>query len=380
MKKYKSDYLYIIATIFVIILAFILRYILMSVATLDYKMFLRYWFEFIDANGIKGLGFYPFDYAPLYFTLLTLGAYLTIKHLYMVKFLSITFEVLYAILLYFFMRCINKNESKYKQTFLSTIILLLPTVITNSCYWCQCDIIYTFFVFLSLYLYCNNRVDLSFISLGLAFSFKLQFIFILPVYIILYFKNKNIKIYHFAYIPIINLVCSIPAFIMGFSLRDLANIYITQTSEYNDYITLNIDNIYRLFDFKKIFHQYTIYVMIIFTIILFILLLIYCIKKVKKFNTEKILQLSILSILICLLFLPCMHERYLFMGDLLSISYFLMYRKGLIQAILINCISFYGYSHFIFHYYGIPEKLVAVVFVLVTINQFLIFSKSKVKG
>ena len=75
-----------------------------------------------------------------------------------------------------------------------------------------------------------------------------------------------------------------------------------------------------------------------------------------------------------------MHERYLFMADLFSFGYFLMYRKGLIQAILINCISFYGYSHFIYDFFGIPSKLVALVFVLVTINQLLIFSKSKVKG
>lgn len=380
MKKPKLDHLFIILTIIILMFAFILRYDAMNIATLDYKMFLRYWFEFIDANGIKGLGFYPFDYAPLYVTLLTLGSFLPIRHLYMVKLLSISFEILYVIILYFFMRFINNKKNKYLQMFLSSFILLLPTVVTNSCYWCQCDIIYTTFVFLSLYLYCNDKVDLAFISLGLAFSFKLQFIFILPVYIILYFKNKNIKVYHFAYIPIVNLICAIPAFIMGFSLKDLANIYITQTSEYSNYLTLNIDNIYRFFDFNKLFHQYTIYIMTIFTLLIFLLILIFCIKKMKKLNTKKILQLSILSVLICILFLPCMHERYLFMGDLFSISYFLMYRKGLIQAILINCISFYGYSHFIFHFYGIPQWIVAVVFVLVTINQFLIFSKSKVKG
>lgn len=373
-KKNNHKKLYMFLTIVVVLVAILCRLRYINVNAGDYEYFLQYWYGFFEMNGIKGLGFYPFDYAPLYVTFLAIFSYIPISHLIITKMFSYLFEILLAVLIYKYLSLINKKDNKYLNILLSSLILLAPTPIFNTGYWCQCDSIYTFFVVLALYLYSKGHINKSFISLGVAFSFKLQFIFVLPVFIILFFRDKKIKWYQFLYIPLMNLLFSIPSFIFGFSLKDLLNIYLTQTSEYASRLTWYVNNIYELVDFSFM-GDYAIKIMSIITILIFVLLLLYCIGKKIKFDNKNILQLAILSILICNLFLPCMHERYLYMADLISIIYVLIYRRCYFQALLINFISMVSYAYFVFAFFSIPSRLVAVVFILVTINQFLIFRK-----
>lgn len=372
-KKDKHKKLFIILTIIVVIIGILFRLYYINVEAGDYSGFLTYWYDFFEVNGIKGLGYYSFDYAPLYITLLALISYIPISHLIMTKLLSYLFEFLLAILLYKYLSLINKKDSKYLNMFLASLILLTPSMIFNTGWWCQCDIIYTFFVILSLYLYRKKCINKSFISLGIAFAFKLQFIFILPVFIILFFRDKKIKWYQFLYIPLVNIICAIPSFIFGFSFSDLINIYATQTSEYAERLTWYVNNIYKLVNFQSFMGNNTIIIMTTITFLVFCLLLLYCIKHKIKFDNRNILQLSILSVMICNFLLPCMHERYMFMADIISIIYVLMYRRCYFQAILINYISIVSYAYFVFGLFVIPDMLVAILFIYVMINQFLIF-------
>jgi Gpi18-like mannosyltransferase len=378
--KVRNKILCFIFTVIIIIFAAYIRFIFIDVVSGDYLFFLSDWYHFFELYGLKGLGFYQFDYAPLYVTFLAIFSYIPISHVIITRLFSFLFEILLAVLIYKYLSLINKNSNRYKNIILASLILLAPTLILNSLFFCQCDVIYTFFVILALYFYEKGNINKAFISLGTAFSFKLQFIFIIPVFIILFFRDKRIKWFHFFYIPLMNLFYSIPSFMFGFTLKDLLNVYLTQTSEYSNTLRMNISNIYCLFDFYSLLGNKTIIFMSIFTVVLFSLLLLYCILRKVNFNNQTIFDISILSVLICTLFLPCMHDRYIFMADILSIIYVLIYKKCYIQAMLINFVSLTGILVFYNCIDIVPPGIVisamgAITFVGVTLNQFIIFSK-----
>lgn len=81
-------------------------------------------------------------------------------------------------------------EKKYKNetvaVFSFAAVLLAPTVILNGSYWGQCDIIYSAFLLASIYFLSKRKDALSLIMYGLSISFKLQAIFLFPIYIAFY--------------------------------------------------------------------------------------------------------------------------------------------------------------------------------------------------
>ena len=211
MKKKKVYEVILIISI--VLLALIVRIHYINVESYDFIVFLKKWFITLKTNGgIFGLKESVGDYNAPYIQLLAILTYLPIKPLYSIKALSIIFDYLGAIfagvLLYKFTK--NKNLS-YVCSF---VILMLPTVVFNSSRWGQCDFIYTTFIILSLIFLVDDKPFRSFIFLGVAFAFKLQTIFILPIYILYYISERKFPIYYFLIIPIMDFILCIPSMLM----------------------------------------------------------------------------------------------------------------------------------------------------------------------
>ena len=235
---------------------------------------------------------------------------------------------------------IVKKITNSKYSYISLLVILfIPTVILNSSVWGQCDSIYTTFVLLSLYLLLKNKFSLSFLMLGIAFSFKLQFIFILPLYIILYFVNKNFSILNFLLIPLGNILMCLPVILMGMPIINCFTTYLEQTTSYSVILTRNLANIYAFLPNIKIIG----YILILITGLLFLSLLIYFIKRKKKIEGKELIAVGLLGILIAVYFLPFMHERYMFMADILSVIWYFLYKRKIWIPIIINLTSISGY-------------------------------------
>ena len=60
--------------------------------------------------------------------------------------------------------------------------------------------------------------------------------------------------------------------------------------------------------------------------------------------------MSLLSITICVFCLPCMHERYMYMADIISIIWYMLYnkKKNIIVPLIINGTSLYMYLQTLF--------------------------------
>ena len=362
----------ILIVISIILIALVVRYFLLPYESKDYLNFLQPWFyEMKDAGGLNGLANYPGDYNAPYMVIMALLTYLKVDPLISIKLVSIFFDFLLAFIIGKFVYDIRDDKNKSLSAILAFgITLFLPTVLLNGAFWGQCDVIYTTFLVLAFYFLYKENMLLSFISLGISFAFKLQFIFVLPVYIILYFRKKSFSILYFLIIPLVDIILCLPAIIAGQPLLECLLVYFNQLSSYSK-LNLNFPNLYSLITGDV---YYLSKLGIFFLIVIFAFLLFYIIKKKIIFNTENTLLLTILSILLCTFFLPHMHERYLFAADIFSLLYSLIYNRNYLVTILISFISVVSYAMFLFSSHLIPSYLIAFIFlflILYLIKDFM---------
>ena len=132
------------------IFAFIIRWKLMPIESADYWGFLEDWMKQIRAaGGFPSLNQQISNYTSPYMYIMCIISYITDNDLYGLKMASILFDYLASIAVFLILYQITSNVRK---TILGMAALLLsPTVVLDSAYWCQCDIIYTAFILFALY-------------------------------------------------------------------------------------------------------------------------------------------------------------------------------------------------------------------------------------
>ena len=290
--------------------------------------------------------------------ILAIFSYIPISPLILIKTLSVIFDVILAIysskLVYEFIKS-NKNAILISNICFG-VILFLPTVFMNSAVWAQCDSIYVTFVIMSLYYLKKDKALTSFILLGIAFAFKLQFIFILPIYILLYFKRNDISILHFIIIPIVNVLMCLPAIIMGRGIKDCLLIYFSQTGTCKS-LTLNYPNLYSLFG--KVFQNQS-KVLVLLTIAIIGMISFYLVYIKVKIN-DNVIKIGLMLALITVYFLPRMHERYGFLAEILSIIYVFIYKKDFSLPVILQLSALSGYFMFLGEFDNLFFKLFSVL-------------------
>lgn len=367
IKKYIQKYKYELFIIIISILAIFIRCMFFNVVSGDYKYFLEGWFNTLKANGgIFAIKDHIGNYTAPYMLILGILTYIPINSLYTIKIVSVIFDFIGAFVgsRIVYKLCKNKKYKKFLSLCTYATILFSPTVILNSSAWGQCDMIYATFVLASLLFLFDKKYTKTFIFLGIAFSFKLQTIFILPLYIILYLKDEDMSILNFFIIPITVLVVNIPALLLGRPIETLITQYMTQVGQYKE-LTMNLTNIYTFVpNYYKVFSTAGI----IFTIFIFAMLTMFILSYKFAINNKIILQISILSILICNYFLPSMHERYIYIAGILGIIYFFIDRRKWYIPLGIISISFFCYINYLFDYLMFPKVIMAIVFLLIIIK------------
>lgn len=328
--------------IIISLLALLIRISLFKFESGDYLLFLKEWFNYLkDNSGFWALKNYPGDYNAPYMTIMSLLTYIPINALYSIKTVSVFFDFVLAIASASLVKEIIPQNKKFYAFVTYSIVLFLPTVILNSALWGQCDCIYSSFVILSLLYLIKEKYIPSFIFLGIAFSFKLQFMFILPLYVVLYVIKKEYSILHFFLIPITDIVMCIPALIAGKPLKELLLVYFNQTSEYTSPV-LNFSNLYNYLPLNN--NKFGM----ILAVFICAMMLFYIIYKKVKFDNTKILTLGLWFVLMMTFVLPVMHERYAFVGEILLVIYFLLTKENLPLLIFTFICTIINYSSFLF--------------------------------
>lgn len=366
--------------IVLILLGIFLRLMLIKKESADYFYFFAPWITFIKTHDYFSALKYNFcGYPPLYTYFLILIAKTGLNSLILIKLVSFFFDYLLA---YFIGRIVQiKSKNKIDILISLSIIPLIPTSLLNSAYWVQFDSINTAFVVGSIYFILKQKPFLSMVFLGLAFTFKLQSIFILPFFFVLFLRGQ-IKWYSFFIIPIVYFVSIIPTWMYGRTLSDLFSIYFTQTGYYKE-LTLNFPNIYIWID--NIYYEKAKLIGIIFTGLITLITGFWLKKRQNIITFELYIKLAFLSAIIIPYIMPGMHERYMYMGDVLGVLYFLVNKKNIHFAVGIATVSFYSYIRCSRFNEILPMSPAFVIYTLIIILACIDFvstlsSSSKIKS
>lgn len=318
---------------------FFLRYRLYPIKSADYTGFLAEWMESIRQYGpLKSLGMEISNYTSPYMYIMSLAS-LTDDALYALKNVSVLFDYIASVVM--FLLVYELTQNKQKSVLAMAFVLLSPTVILNGAYWCQCDIIYSTFVLLGLLFFFKGKSAGCFIFLGIGFAFKLQTLFILPFLIVMWLKNKTVKLWHAVFIPVMYVVMHIPAWIMGRPIKEWLFIYIDQ-SDYYPWGTLNYPNIYTFLDERIYTNHYMNEVSGagMFLTMMLMGVIAYCFYNRKmKLTNELMITTAMFMLMVVLYTLPHMHERYGFMIDMLAIVYCLLNPKKMVLTLTLMFIS-----------------------------------------
>jgi len=302
--------------------AFMIRWKLMPVESADYWGFLEGWMTQIrSGGGFRSLSQSISNYTAPYMYLMCLVSYITDNDLYGLKMISVFFDYSAAAAVFLI---IYEMSGNVKKSILGMSVLLLsPTVILDGAYWCQCDIIYTGFLLYALYFFLKGNSRCCLIFTGISFAFKLQAVFILPFFIIMWLKKRTVKLQDFLWIPVIYVISSLPAYLFGRDFKELMTVYFEQTNTY-PWGTLEYPNIYALLGEAMPDMRHAAEVSgagTFMTIMILGCIAYYLYTKNIKITDELAVTLALFTVALIVYSLPHMHDRYGFLIDLLGIIY-----------------------------------------------------------
>ncbi len=366
---------FIIFFIIITVIAMYARTLMLDFVSGDFGACIEPWFYKLKANG--GLSALKLDignYNLPYLTILALLTYLPIAPIVSVKMVSIVFDFVSALaamkIVYIVLKD-NKNKDFF-ALIIYGVILFLPTVLLNSACWGQADSIYAAFIMLSIVALLEEKYIKSFILLGVSFAFKLQFMFIVPLYILIYISKRKFPIYYFFIVPLVNFIMCLPAIMFGKPISACIDIYLNQTTEYDAYLSMNFPGIYNLlFPTNGTYviapNEYMGKVGVLATIFVFVIIAFIVLYKKIEFNKQQIIEFGLWSVMIATFLLPHMHDRYLFVGDMLSILYVIYNRDKIYVPIGISLVSMYGYTGFLFGVNPVPIQYISFIYLILLV-------------
>ncbi|MGN0677367.1 MAG: hypothetical protein ACI4K5_06450, partial [Ruminococcus sp.] len=312
MNKYETKFLDFISKNIILIgfalisvLGLLLRLSFFDVQTADYSYFMQSWINQLKSyNGLSGIGENIGEYNVPYMLFLNIIALTPFNDLYEIKILSVIFDYVgaFAVIKLISHICGTKLTT-LKNLMAYSVCLFSPVFFLNSAFWAQCDFIYVSMLLFCMYFMIKEKYDSAMTFFGIALSLKLQAVFFLPVIIIYYFASKKMSARNFLFIPIIYFVAVCPALFAGRGIKDTFLIYFKQTSLYHS-LTMECPNIFLFMSgdynmFKK--------TGIILAVSLLGIGALICIHK-KLYSPQEIVMTAVWSSMICIYFLPSMHD------------------------------------------------------------------------
>lgn len=343
------------------VFAFMIRWKLMPIESADFWGFLEDWMNQIrTGGGFRSLDHQISNYTSPYMYLMCLVTYLTDNDLYGLKLISVFFDYLASAAVFLIIYQMTQNIRKSIMGM--SVLLLSPTVILDSAYWCQCDIIYTTFILFALYYFFQNNSRGCLIFVGISFAFKLQALFIVPFLIIMWLKRKTVRLSDFLWIPVIYVISVLPAWIAGRDFKELMMIYFDQAGTY-PWGTLEYPNIYALLGEAMPDMRHAEQVSgagTFMTIIILGSIAYYLYTKNVNLTNELIITLALFTVAVIVYSLPHMHDRYGFLIDLLAIIYGTLNVKKLPAACGFMLISVLSFMPYLIAVHIVPIQYVAI--------------------
>lgn len=332
----------------------------------DYKSELSVWVDYYRGLSVKeclsnGIGNY---YVP-YNLLLILASRFDIEAYWFICIFSYVFDYVMAFYIYKIVMLLMGYEGDRSSLeaksikVVAAISLILPMVVANSAIWKQCDSVYSGIILCGIYYFLKKKYNAAFIILGVAFSFKMQTILILPFLLIAYFVLREFSVLKFMWIPGIYAIAGLPAIICGARITRVYGTYYRQTKQYGA-MTINSPGIWNLGLSEYMYHH----VAMAITIIIFAVLVLAITVKKPKWNDRLFFYLLGWGVMTCFEFLPSMHERYDYLAIIVLTYVAIYFRHRILPAVIgMHLVSACTYGKFLFGF-DVDYTLVAIVYLM----------------
>ena len=352
-KLFESKALFAAAFAFTA-LALVIRASLLDFESGDYLTFLAPWTQFFrDNGGFAALRYSLGNYNPPYMYFLALFSYFDISELYLIKLLSVLFDVLLAWACMKLLGLYTGSRAKLLGVFLA--VLFLPTVVINGAYWAQCDSIYAFFGINALYLGLRGRGCASMVSLAACLAFKLQAVFIIPVFFILLLAKK-LRWRQLLVFPAAYIVFMLPALLAGRPFVETMTLYFAQAGTVGDAMNYNAPSLTSMFQWSGNTESWsTLLIAAAFALVL----ASYAVAAVKRRELDDTVFLGFALLLAMGIpyLLPHMHDRYFFISGVLALVLAFRDRRFFPIPLLAELASLHCYYAYFVRYYLVHPRI-----------------------
>lgn len=335
-------------------LALVIRASLLDFESGDYLTFLAPWTQFFrDNGGFAALRYSLGNYNPPYMYFLALFSYFDISELHLIKLLSVLFDVLLAWACMKLLGLYTGSRAKLLGVFLA--VLFLPTVVINGAYWAQCDSIYAFFGIYALYLGLRGRGCASMVSLAACLAFKLQAVFIIPVFFILLLAKK-LRWRQLLVFPAAYIVFMLPALLAGRPFVETMTLYFAQAGTVGDAMNYNAPSLTSMFQWSGNTESWsTLLIAAAFALVL----ASYAVAAVKRRELDDTVFLGFALLLAMGIpyLLPHMHDRYFFISGVLALVLAFRDRRFFPIPLLAELASLHCYYAYFVRYYLVHPRI-----------------------
>ena len=283
-------------------LAFFLRSVLLYYVADDYTIFLSQWVAtFRDNGGFGAIKLSIGNYNVPYLYFLAAISYLPVPDLYLIKLFSILFL------------------------------------------WGQCDALYGALTLHALASALESRPKTSAALLGVAFSFKLQTVFILPLWAVLWIARRT-QFRDLLLFPAAYALTCVPALLLGKPLGDILGVYVGQTQEGAGALNYNCASIFSMVPYgTQLDEALSARLGILAAFALVLLLLVLAAVFRDRLNDRALLLCGVVLTVGVPFLLPYMHDRYYFLADVLTAACACILPRSLPAAVLVQLSSFSAY-------------------------------------
>ena len=340
-----------------IVLAILIRYPLLSFFSHDYYYKIRIWINVIRHGGFWAFkdNFSTYNPPYLYLLYLMVRFFPDTSNVLVAKIPSLITDFICAYFVYLLVKI--KYPNRFYPVFAAFTFLFLPTVILNSAFWGQADVLYTTPLIASLYFLIKKKNVLAFLAFGVSLAFKLQAVFLAPLLLALFFR-KEVSWKHFLLIPLVLFIAIIPSWIAGRSLTELVSVYLFQADMYQQ-LTMDAATAYNWLPDIRSNQIYFTSVAVIFTATLSFFFAAVVYKSRAKLTADLMIKLGLVSVLFVPFFLPKMHDRYFYPADVLSIVFAFFFPEYFFVPVIIELVSFFSYQPTLFNVTPVPFAILS---------------------
>ena len=345
--------------------AMLARAVCLDYVSLDYTQFLSEWYSYFKANGgFAAIAGSVGDYNMPYLYFMAAISYLDVPDLYLIKLFSILWDVGLAWGCLRLARFLTRERQGSAAPLMAFgAALLLPTVVLNGAYWGQCDAIYGALCVHAAASALDGRNKASVALMGVAFAFKLQSIFVLPLWGVLWLAGK-VRFRELWMFPLAYLAMIAPALALGKPLGDIVGVYFKQMGEYSR-LTLNAPSVYQFIPYKlPLDEQMASSLGILAAGALVLALLVLGFRLRGRLDRDTVMAAAMVLCVGVPFLLPHMHERYFFLADVFTLCWACADRRRAPAAVLVCGSSLASYCVYLRLKYNCVVRLGGGVFVM----------------